>query len=59
MFISPSHVDPDSCGNSGIVHIGADANKKVYSTVLTAFTAGKNIQLYLGGCISESGVTAE
>ena len=58
VFVSPSHQDPDQCGSTGHIHIAADADKNMYSTVLTAFTAGKQVSFYMSGCLTESGNNA-
>ena len=58
VFISPSHQDPDQCGSAGHVHIAANADKNMYSTVLTAFTTGKQVSFYMSGCLTESGNSA-
>lgn len=55
--VSPSHTDPDGCGNPGSVYVDNNASEKLYTTALAAFAAGKQVSFYMSGCVTESGST--
>lgn len=46
--------NPDNCSNPGYLTLDANAThfKELYATLMTAYTAGKTIRLYYGGCNS-------
>jgi len=58
VFLSAAHSDPDSCGNSTLVHFSSTADKNMYTTVITALTSNKQVSFFLDGCLSVSGATA-
>jgi len=44
--------NPDSCSTSGYLTLdGSAANfKELYATLMTAYTSGKTVKVYYGGC---------
>lgn len=52
LIVSGITLNPDECGDLGLVHIQADlpGHKNLVSAALTAFASGKKVGLYSTGC---------
>ncbi|WP_320820814.1 hypothetical protein [Thalassolituus sp.] len=53
LTLSANHANPDGCSNSLTVNINCNGNDnfdRLYSTALSAFMAGKNVNFWVNGC---------